>query len=47
MVMVVGVGMGMGTVMVTVWLSELRESKVSRMTQVSCLTNKTQEANTH
>lgn len=47
MVMVVSTIMVMVIVMVTVWLCRLKESKVSRITQDSCLTNKTHEAITH
>lgn len=45
--MVMVVGTIMVIVMVTVWLCRLKESKVSRITQDSCLSNKTHEAITH
>lgn len=47
MITVVGTIMVMVIVMLTVWLHRLKESKVSRITQNSCLTNETHEAITH
>lgn len=47
MITVVSTTMVMVIVMLTVWLHRLKESKVSRITQNSCLTNETHEAITH